>query len=155
MTKPQKSAGINIPAPTLAIIHIIMAILLGALARLPIPAPKFVLWLGLGLAALGLVLGVLAVIEFRRARTEIDPRKPKKVLVTSGIYRFTRNPVYLGFVLILIGLPLNMGNYWGIILVLPLVTFMNNMIIKNEEAYLEKEFKDQFADYCSHVRRWL
>jgi protein-S-isoprenylcysteine O-methyltransferase Ste14 len=155
MTKSPKSAGIRIPAPTLTIIHVTMAILIGWMAPLPIPAPKFVTWLGLGLTALGFVLGVLSLIEFKRVRASSDPKKPTSVLVTSGVYRFTRNPIYLGFVLMLIGLPLTMGNYWGIILVLPLATFMKNMIIKHEEAYLEKEFKSQFAEYCSRVRRWL
>jgi protein-S-isoprenylcysteine O-methyltransferase Ste14 len=155
MTKSKGSTGVRIPAPTLTLIHITMAILLGWLAPLPIPAPKFVQWIGLGLAALGFILGVLAVIEFRRVRAALDPKKPTKVLVTSGIYRFTRNPIYLGFVLMLIGLPLTMGTYWGLILAWSLITFTNNLIIKHEEAYLEKEFKNQFADYCSHVRRWL
>jgi len=155
MTKPQKSAGMRIPAPILAMIHITMAILLGWLAPLPIPAPAFVKWLGLGLTALGFVLGVLSLIEFRRVRASSDPKKPTKVMVTSGVYRFTRNPIYLGFVFMLVGLPLNMGIYWGILLIWPLVTFTNNMVIQHEEAYLEREFKKEFAEYCSRVRRWL
>jgi protein-S-isoprenylcysteine O-methyltransferase Ste14 len=155
MTVSKDYAGIRIPAPTLTIIHIIMAILLGWLVPLPIPAPMFIRWLGLGLAALGFVLGVLALIEFKRARTTSDPKKPTQSFVTSGIYSYTRNPIYLGFVLILIGLPLNMGNYWGIVLVWPLITFTNNMVIKHEEAYLEKKFKEQYAGYRSRVRRWL
>jgi protein-S-isoprenylcysteine O-methyltransferase Ste14 len=152
-TKDQ--AGIRIPAPILTMIHITMALLLGFLAPLPIPAPIPVRWLGLGLAALGFILGVLALIEFRRARTTSDPKKPAQNFVTTGVYRYTRNPIYLGFVLMLIGLPLNMGIYWGFILVWPLVTFMNNMVIKHEEAHLEKKFKAQYAEYASHVRRWL
>ncbi len=155
MTVSKDHAGIKIPAPTLTIIHIIMAILLGWLVPLPIPAPMFIRWLGLGLAALGFVLGVLALIEFKRARTTSNPKKPTQSFVTSGIYRYTRNPIYLGFVLILIGLPINMGNYWGIVLVWPLITFTNNMVIKHEEAYLEKKFKEQYAGYRSRVRRWL
>jgi protein-S-isoprenylcysteine O-methyltransferase Ste14 len=155
MTEAKVNAGIRIPAPILTMIHIVMAILLGLLAPLPIPAPAFVRWFGLGLAALGFVLGVLAVIEFRRARTTSDPKKPTQRIITTGIYRYTRNPIYLGFVLMLIGLPLNMGIYWGFILVWPLITFMNNMVIKHEEAYLEKNFKEQYTDYKSHVKRWL
>ncbi len=155
MTKSQKSAGIRIPAPTLTFIHIIMAILLGWRLRLPIPAPESVRWIGLGLSAVGFVLGILAVIEFRRARSSTNPKKPARVLVTSGIYRFTRNPIYLGFVVILIGFPLTMGNYWGIILVLSLVAFLNNMVILPEETYLEKEFKTEFTEYCARVRRWI
>jgi protein-S-isoprenylcysteine O-methyltransferase Ste14 len=155
MTNSKNSAGIRIPAPILTIIHITMAILLRRLAPIPIPAPAFVQWLGLGFAALGFILGVLALIEFRRARAALDPRKPTKSLVTSGIYNYTRNPVYLGFVFMLVGLPLTMGTYWGVILVWPLVVFMNNLVIKPEETYLEKNFKDQFTDYQSRVRRWL
>jgi protein-S-isoprenylcysteine O-methyltransferase Ste14 len=155
MTEPTTPAGIRIPAPILAMIHITMAILLGWLAPLPIPAPVFVRWLGLGLAALGFILGVLALIEFRRARTTSDPKKPVQSFVTSGIYRHTRNPIYLGFVLMLIGIPLNLGVYWGFVLVWPLVIFTNNMVIKDEESHLEKKFKEQFTSYKSRVRRWL
>lgn len=154
-TESNASAGIRIPAPTLAIIHIIMAILLGLLAPLPIPAPAPVRWLGLGLAAIGFALGIFAISEFRRARTTTDSKKPAQSFVTTGIYRYTRNPIYLGFVLMLMGIPLNMGIYWGFILVWPLITFMNNMVIKHEEAYLEKKFKEQFTEYASHVRRWM
>jgi protein-S-isoprenylcysteine O-methyltransferase Ste14 len=155
MTEAKDPAGIQIPAPILTMIHVTMAILLGWLAPLPIPAPAFVKWLGLGLAALGFILGVLALIEFRRTRTTSDPKKPAQQIVTAGVYRYTRNPIYLGFVLILIGLPLNMGIYWGFILVWPLVIFTNNMVIKHEEAQLEKKFKEQFISYKSRVRRWL
>jgi protein-S-isoprenylcysteine O-methyltransferase Ste14 len=155
MTKSQKSTGIRIPAPILAMIHITIATLLGWLAPLPIPAPAIVKWFGLGLTALGFILGVLSLIEFRRSRASSDPKKPTKTLVTSGVYRFTRNPIYLGFVFMLIGLPMNMGIYWGFLLVWPFVTFTNNMVIKYEEAYLEREFKKEFTDYCSRVKRWI
>ena len=152
---PRDRAAIRIPAPILAIVHITLAILLGWLVPLPVPMPVFVQWLGLGLAALGFVLGLLALLEFRRVRSALDPKKRTRSLVTSGIYRYTRNPVYLGFVFMLIGLPLNWGTYWGIILVWPLVTLMNNLVIKREETDLEKEFKDQYTEYESRVRRWL
>ena len=155
MTKSKDRAGIRIPAPTLTIIHIILAILLGRLAPLPILVPMSVQWFGLGFAALGFILGVLALVEFKRARAALDPKKPTKYLVTSGVYRYTRNPIYLGFVFMLIGLPLSMGTYWGLILVWPLVTLTNNLIIKHEEARLEEEFNGQYTDYSSRVRRWL
>ncbi len=155
MTQPKAHAHIGIPAPTLTMIHITMAILLGRLAPLPIPAPAFVQMLGLGFTAFGFVLGLLALIEFKRVRPALDLKKANKGLITSGIYHYTRNPIYLGLVFMLFGLPLSMGTYWGVILVWPLVTFTNNLIIKHEEAYLMKEFDTQYQDYSSRVRRWL
>jgi protein-S-isoprenylcysteine O-methyltransferase Ste14 len=124
-----------------------MALVLGNLLPLPIPAPGFVLWLGLGLTALGFGLGVLAMIAFRRARAG--------GLITTGVYQLTRNPVYLGFVIMLVGFPLSVGSYWGIPLVWPLIVLMNRFVIEPEESQLEKRFKREFAEYKTRVRRWL
>lgn len=145
----------RIPAPILTIAHIGIALVLGNLLPLPIPAPAFVLWLGVSLSALGLLLGVLAAIEFRRNRAARGSKVSAPGLVTSGIYRRTRNPVYLGFVLLLIGFPLSAGSYWGILLVWPLVVLMNRFVIQPEESQLEKRFKNQYAEYQVRVRRWL
>lgn len=152
MTTSNSRSVIKIPAPTLTIVHIILAILLAWLAPLPIPAPALVRNIGLGLAMLGFILGILALREFKRMRSL---KKSTKSLITSGIYHYTRNPVYLGFVFMLIGLPLSMGTYWGVILTWPLVVLTNNLIIKHEEAWLVKEFNKEFQEYTSHVRRWL
>ena len=155
MTQYKNPARIRMPAPTLALIHMTIAILLGWLVPLPIPAPMIVQTLGLGFAAIGFALGILALIEFKRTRPALDAKKPTQSLVTSGIYHYSRNPIYLGFAFMLIGLPLSMGTYCGMILVWPLITFTNNLIIKHEEAHLEKEFAAQYLEYSSHVRRWL
>jgi len=155
MPTPKNPEKIRIPAPILTILHITMVILLGNLLPLPIPVPAIVPWLGLIIASLGFVLGVLALIEFRRIRAAADPKRPVTGFVTSGIYRYTRNPIYLGFVFILVGFSLSMRTYWGIILVLPLITLINTLVIKHEEVDLEKRYKSQYADYKSSVRRWL
>ena len=146
---------IRVPVPVLTILHLILAILLRRLLPLPIAVPAFIQWLGLVVAALGFVLGVLALREFQRARAAYDPKKAASSFVTTGIYHYTRNPVYLGFVLILIGLALSMGTYWGIVLAWPLTVFMNNLVVKPEEINLERRFKNQFLEYKARVRRWL
>lgn len=149
------SEKIRIPAPILTILHIILVLLLRRLAPLPIPMPVLVPWLGLGFAGLGFILGLLALTEFRRARAASGLKKPTVGFVSTGIYRYTRNPIYLGFVFMLIGLALSFGTYWGIILAWPLVVLMNNLVIKPEEVHLEKRYKDQYIDYKAKVRRWL
>jgi protein-S-isoprenylcysteine O-methyltransferase Ste14 len=157
MPSYKDSEKIRISAPILTIFHLILAILLRRLLPLPIPVPAIAQWLGLGLTALGFILGLLALTEFRRARSRAasGPKKSTAGFVSTGVYHYTRNPVYLGFVFMLIGLSLSMGTYWGVVLAWPLVVFMNNLVIKPEEISLEKRFKDQYIDYKSKVRRWL
>ena len=71
------------------------------------------------------------------------------------MYRFTRNPVNLGFVLILVGILLNAGSYWGILLAPVLVILCNRLVIEREEEYLGQKFGDEYSRYQSKVRRWI
>lgn len=141
--------------PVVALMFIVIAYFLGRFAPLPSSAPAILRYIGLALTFLGFLLGIGALIEFRKARTTLDPHSSVKQLVTSGIYRFTRNPIYLGFLLMVIGLPLNSGLYWGIVLAPFYVFVMNRLIIQHEEAYLEKKFGKTYMSYASRVRRWL
>jgi protein-S-isoprenylcysteine O-methyltransferase Ste14 len=158
MSEKQKdNPGINknVHPPVVALIFIVIAIVLGRYAAIPLQAPVFVQNIGLGLTFVGFLLGVGAFIEVRKARTTLDPHGSVKALVTNGVYRFTRNPIYTGFLLMVIGFPLNYGNYWGIIAAPLFIFAMNRLVIEKEEAYLEKKFKEEYTGYRSRVRRWL
>ncbi|HAX69626.1 MAG TPA: isoprenylcysteine carboxylmethyltransferase family protein [Anaerolineae bacterium] len=143
----------NIHPPILALIFIGLAILLGWL--LPIALPAFVEWIGLGLILIGVVLAFGAFNEFRKAHTTLDPHGSVKALVTQGIYQFTRNPIYLGFLLMVIGFPLNSGSYSGLVVAPFFMVTMNRLVIEKEEAYLEKKFGEAYTGYRSRVRRWF
>jgi protein-S-isoprenylcysteine O-methyltransferase Ste14 len=157
MAKEQDHPNINpmVHPPLVAVIFIVLAYIVGRLVRLPLTAPSVVRNIGLLLAFVGFLLGVGAFLEFRKARTTLDPHGSVKQVVTSGIYRFTRNPIYLGFLLMVIGLPLTSGIYWGIVLAPFYMMAMNRLVIEREENYLEKKFRDQYTSYKSRVRRWL
>jgi protein-S-isoprenylcysteine O-methyltransferase Ste14 len=103
----------------------------------------------------GLVFAFSAVGQFGKLHTTLDPHGSVSAIVTSGPYRFSRNPIYLGFVCTLIGLPLALGNYWGAVLGPLLMLFIYQLVIKYEEIYLEEKFKDVYTSYKSRVRRWL
>lgn len=141
--------------PIVALMFIVIAYFLGRFVPLPFIAPTLLRNVGLLLTFLGFLLGIGALIEFRKARTTLDPHGSSKQVVISGIYRFTRNPIYLGFLLMVIGLPLNSGLYWGILMAPLYVMTMTRLVIEREEAYLERKFKDQYTSYKSRVRRWL
>ena len=102
------------------------------------------------------VVALLGVISLKQADTTINPLKPEKTsaLVVTGIYRFTRNPMYLGLLLVLTAWALQLGNF--VVLVFPVlfVLYMNRFQIMPEERFLAAKFGPDFAAYCKRVRRW-
>lgn len=145
----------NIQPALVAAFYIAGAYLLQWLLPLPYTVPVFLRNAGFGLVVVGFLFGVGAFIEFRKARTTPDLHGAVKALVTNGVYKFTRNPVYLGFLLMVIGLPLNADNYWGIVAAPFFVITINRLVIEPEEIYLEQKFKMEYTAYKARVRRWL
>lgn len=157
MAKEQDHPNINpmVHPPLIAVGFIVIAYVLGRFISLPLTAPSVVPNMGLLLAFVGFLLAIGAFLEFRKAHTTLDPHGSVKQVVTSGIYRFTRNPIYLGFCLMVIGVPLASGIYWGIVLAPFYIMTVNRLVIEREENYLQRKFKDQYTSYRSRVRRWL
>lgn len=109
------------------------------------------------LALIGLGVAIAGVLAFRQASTTINPTRPSATssIVSSGVYRFTRNPMYLGMLLCLGGWALFLGNPLSL-LGLPLfVAYLNRLQIGPEERALEAKFGEPYAQYCARVRRWL
>lgn len=111
----------------------------------------------LTLAVAGVVIALLGVISFRRARTTVNPLHPEaaSALVVSGVYRFTRNPMYLGLLLVLLGWAVFLANALAFVFPAVYVPLMNRLQIRPEENALAEKFGPGFADYRSKVRRWL
>lgn len=123
-------------------------------AAVDVPAS---LELAFGIASLGALVASAGVIAFRRHKTTVNPLKPEQssYLVASGVYQFTRNPMYLGFLLILIGWAVFLSNWFSALLLPVFVIYMNRFQIKPEEQALSKIFGLQFDVYCKSARRWL
>jgi len=145
----------NIHPPFVALFYIVVTMVLQRFIPVPFVVPASLKTAGLALTFLGFMLGVGAFIEFRKARTTLDPHGSVKALVTGGIYRITRNPIYLGFFLMVVGFPLNSGSLWGIVAAPFYATTMSRLVIEKEEAYLERKFKEQYTGYRLRVRRWI
>ena len=111
----------------------------------------------LALAVAGVFVAVLGVVSFRRAGTTVNPTKPQATssLVSGGIYRFSRNPMYLGFLLVLVGCAVFLGNALAFIFIPAFVLYMNRFQITPEERALSSMFGAEFTAYKQRVRRWL
>lgn len=110
---------------------------------------------GTALLGLGVVLAVLAAMRFRRAATTIVPHREPDALITTGIYRFSRNPIYLGDLLILAGLALMFDAPLALVLVPVFGVVLTRRFIAPEEARLRAAFGAAFEDYARRTRRWL
>ncbi len=127
---------------------------LAPVLKIEFPFQTIVAWV---FALLGFKVSALGVLEFRRAKTTVNPTTPgsSSSLVTRGVYRHTRNPMYLGFLLILLGWATATANLLAFLFLPVFVLYMNKFQIAPEERALAGIFGDEFTRYCSQVRRWI
>jgi len=114
-------------------------------------------WLIVFLLSIACFLLFPAVAQFYKNKTTVNPLKPEtsKVLVTGGVYYYSRNPMYLGMALVLLAWGVFLGNPFNIILFISFIVYMNELQIKLEEKALATIFGDEFKKYKNNVRRWI
>ena len=122
---------------------------------LPILPAEIARWAGVALCVAGAILILWGVATMRAAKTNIYPELPATALVTTGPFRFTRNPLYVALTILFLGLALEMNTFWGIVVLVPLLAVMHYGVILREERYLERKFGESYRHYRSTVRRYL
>ncbi|UVC16149.1 methyltransferase family protein [Mesorhizobium onobrychidis] len=152
------TAGVIARPPLLFLAAFLIGFVLDRLLRLPFPIPRndLVTWIiGGALIVIGFALFAAGIRNFMRAETPVPTNEPTRVLVTTGIHGWTRNPIYLGMFLIYGGIGVAAQNIWILVLTLPLAILIRYGVVAREEAYLERRFGDAYRDYKQSVRRWL
>ena len=150
-------AELRIPPPLVAaVIAVLMWLVTRAVptAAFALPARRV---LAACVALAGVAVALAGVAAFRRVGTTVNPLQPEKAstLVTSGIYRFTRNPMYLGMLLVLVAWAVMLSNVVAAMILPAFILYMNRFQIGPEEAALTRAFGAPFIEYKSRVRRWL
>ena len=112
-------------------------------------------WSGVGLIVLGVIIIGSKAVAFRRAATTVIPFEESSSLVVTGLYRYTRNPMYVGMVLILFGVATLTGSLSPFVGPLLFVPLLNSRVIRHEEVMLESQFGQDYIDYKAQVRRWI
>jgi len=131
-----------------AVTHVVPSVNAARPARLAVAVP---------LALAGLLVALAGVREFRRARTTLHPQKPEATssVVRSGIYSRSRNPMYLGMLLVLVAWGAWLANFASLALAAALVPYLNRFQIEPEERAMARNFGADYAEYLRKVRRWL
>ena len=134
------------------------SIVLGALLQLAAPLPfvpqAFNVVGGASLIAVAIALFVSSVGKFRAAGTAVPANKPTTAIVRAGPYRFSRNPIYLAFTLLQLGIAIWVNSLW-LLATLVIAVALMHVVIGREERYLERKFGAEYLEYKSSVRRWL
>jgi protein-S-isoprenylcysteine O-methyltransferase Ste14 len=149
------TAGVVAPPPLIFLTG--LAVGFGLEALLPgTSLPGILRWVGGGvLVVAGVALLATFNTAFTRRGTAVEPWKPTTAIVTTGPYRLTRNPAYLGMALVYIGIALLAGALWVLVPLPVVLIVIDRMVIALEERYLERKFGREYLDYKDGVRRWV
>lgn len=114
-------------------------------------------WISIIILSMGIFFIFSAVIQFIRRKTTVNPTKPHKTtsLVITGAFKFTRNPMYLGMLLIIISFALYKASIISLILIPLFIFYINKFQIEPEELEMRKKFGKEYEDYCKKVDRWI
>ena len=155
MKNEKDSAHLLAPPP----FFFIIPLLIGAVVEYFIPTellPTIIsIIIGILFSWASLPFIILSLREFYKVETAFDARRTSTTLVTSSIYRISRNPAYLSLVLFYIGLSFLINSVWILILIIPAIYSVQKFCIEREEKYLEGKFGSQYLEYKKQVRRWM
>ena len=159
LKQPSRLNGLELRVPPLAVVVAVGALMWVASRAIPgleLPLPWKTLW-AVSLWVTGVVTCGAGIVSFRRARTTVNPLKPDRAssLVVHGIYNYTRNPMYLGLLVVLVAWATFLSNLAALVLVPVYVVYMNRFQIRPEERVLASLFPRDYPAYRAKVRRWL
>ena len=155
-----RGPGINVPPPTFYVLGLIISLLLERYAVDLLPESRPVVqstveMTGVVLIVAGLALVVWGALTFRGKQTAIFPNRDASRVVTSGPYRWTRNPMYCGMALAYLGICLLFSLGWGFVVFPFVLLAITRLVIMREERYLTGAFGEDYNAYRRRVRRWL
>jgi protein-S-isoprenylcysteine O-methyltransferase Ste14 len=141
--------------PLVYLISIVSGAMIHLAIQLPLLPGKLAVPLGVPLVAGAIALFSYSVAKFRAAGTPVPARKATTVLVRTGPYRFSRNPIYLAFSVFQRGIAIWVNSVWLLATLVGSVAVIHYIVIRREEQYLERKFGAHYLDYKASVRRWL
>lgn len=155
-TPAPKHAGVIAPPPLIHLTGLGMALVLQYWVYPLTISERDWIWLpALAFFSAGGILDMLSMLRFRRAKTDVLPWKPTSALVDTGVYRFTRNPIYVGMMLVMAGLGFAFNTLWVFIFMPAVFLVIHFGVIRREERYLEKLFGEDYRAYMKKTPRWL
>jgi protein-S-isoprenylcysteine O-methyltransferase Ste14 len=155
ITTPESANRGMVRPPLVYLASIVAGLALEFFWPLRLVPPRLSLPLGAAAIVAAVALFIVAARSFRAAGTPVPGNLPTTTIVRTGPYRFSRNPIYLAFSLLQLGIALWVNSVWLLLTLIPAVLLMSLVVIPREEAYLEARFPAEYLPYKKSVRRWL
>ena len=147
--------GTKVPPPVFLLVAIFVGYWMQRVVALGLP--DWGGWSVVGATVVGAGCGILIAgwVQFYRAKTSVLHNRPSSFVIQSGLYRFSRNPIYVAALLLQVGIGVMMDNLWVVVLVPVTKVMLDRFVIAGEEAYLEGAFGEVYVAYKKGVRRWV
>lgn len=151
----KKGAAVKFPPPAIFASLILAGTGIQSVFPVALGIPESLQIIGYVLVIAGVAIAIVVSGAFRRVGTAIEPWKPTTAIVTTGIYAWSRNPIYAGFCLINMGIGVATNSLWIYVSFIPAAFLVYVVAIAKEEAYLEEKFGEEYLAYKNRVRRWI
>ena len=155
LDKDKSGASVKFPPPIVFILFMFLAYGIHYFLAIEISSMSYLLYIGSFIVMLGFIILLIASVSFKRAQTNIQPWKPTTQIISSGIFAYSRNPIYLSFCFVTMGIGLIVNSLWVTLSVIPSIVVIFFHAIKKEELYLENKFGQTYLAYKEKVRRWI
>ena len=155
LDKDEHGASVKFPPPIVFILFMLFAYDIHYFFAIQIGNMSSLIYIGSFFVALGLAILLITLISFKRAQTNIEPWKPTTQIISSGIYAYSRNPMYIAFGIVTIGTGIILNSLWITLSFIPSIVVIFFIAIKKEELYLENKFGQDYLSYKAKVRRWF
>jgi len=149
------NAGVITIPPIIYLVGILLGLMIHYIYPIGFLSESISTWSGVLLLLMAIPIVLFAVLAFKRAETPIDVNKPTTGIVIYGIYRLSRNPMYVSLAFVYLGIACWVNSLWILMFMVPVLVVVNQGIIKREEQYLVQKFGDEYLRYKSEVRRWI
>lgn len=153
--KDQKGPDVKFPPPLVFVTGLALGWLVQRMLPVDVAYSGLLYGTGVVLVLAGLTLVAASALQFRRVRTHIEPWKPTSAIVSSGVFAWSRNPIYVAFCLVALGLGCVAHNVWMMLSFMPSAAVVYLIAIRKEELYLAEKFGAEYLAYKERVRRWL
>jgi len=151
----QKGPAVKFPPPLIFLAFLLVGYGLHKISPIGLGMPQWGKLIGSSLVIGSVLILLILLIVYLREKTSIEPWKPASHLITTGLYAYSRNPIYAAFCLLNIGIGCCLNSLWIVFSFLPSALAVYYIVIRKEEAYLTLKFSTQYRSYKNEVRRWL